>query len=459
MHPDPVNANVTDRSGGIRKRIPRTVVALGIVSLLTDAATEMIFPLLPVFVLALGSGAVALGVMEGAAESTASLLKLFSGVWSDKLHRRKPFVVVGYTLSTLARPFTALVTSAWQIVAVRMLDRTGKGIRTAPRDALIAATVDAGLRGKSFGFHRAMDHTGAVLGPLLALGALLLLTAGYGITDMNAALRWTFALSIVPGLGAVAVLVFFVREPAEGPHEAKPVSLSMKGFDANFKVYLVTVLLFTLGNSSDAFLLFRVEESLAKSGALRDVVSQLPLLGRLIQSFGDASAQRLATDVLFLPFVWAFFHVIKVLASTPLGALSDRIGRKPLILIGWGVYALVYAAFALLDRLPGPWQIPATLALFAVYALYYGFCEGAEKAFVADLVGSDRRGTAFGLYNFAVGLGALPASLAFGFIYNALGGDVAFGMGAVLAGISMVLLSTFVKEKPKSKYQNPNKFQ
>jgi MFS family permease len=437
-----------NRVNSNKGRIPRNVIVLGIVSLFTDASTEMMYPLIPIFVAALGSGAVILGVIEGVAETTAAILKLFSGIISDKLGKRKLLVAIGYSLSSLVRPFTGLVSSAWQIVFIRMFDRIGKGIRSAPRDALIASSVDNRIRGKAYGFHRAMDHAGAVVGPLLALFTIALLILGFGMKDTLLTLRWTFCLSIIPGIFAMVTVVFFVKEKVDTTSTGKPFKFSIKQFDKNFIAYLSIVFLFTLGNSSDAFLLFRVEEAIHKSGALFSMISNVPLLSDMITGFGDTPSQMKVVDILFLPLVWAFFHVIKVVFSTPLGALSDRIGRKLTINIGWGIYAFVYMSFALLDRLPGSWQIVATFVLFAIYAFFYAFSEGAEKALVADIVNTEVRGSAFGMYNFAVGLGALPASVIFGLLYNAFGATVAFSTGAVIACVSMLLLVLVVREQP-----------
>jgi MFS family permease len=430
-----------------KRKIPRNIVALGVVSLLTDTATEMIYPLIPLFVSALGSGAVILGVIEGVAETTASLLKLASGVVSDRLRKRKLLVAVGYTLSSAVRPLTGIVSAAWQIVLVRMTDRVGKGIRTAPRDALIAASADPDNRGRAFGFHRAMDHAGAVLGPLLAVACLTALVLGFGMRDAESVLRWTFGLSVIPGLLAVAAVWLLVRENTADSAGPGGRRFSFRGFDRNFKVYLAVLALFTLGNSSDAFLLFRVQEAVHRSGSLTAFVSGLPVIGDMVGRFGDAAGREKLVDILFLPLLWAFFHVIKVVFSTPLGGLSDRLGRRAVIRIGWGIYAFVYLCFAFLDRLPGNLQIAATLGLFAVYALFYAFTEGAEKALVADLAGPEMRGSAFGMYNFAIGLAALPASLLFGFLYQRFGAPAAFGTGAGLAFVSMLLLSVFVKER------------
>jgi MFS family permease len=439
-----------------KKSIPRVVVMLGIVSLLTDAASEMIYPLIPVFITALGSGAIILGVIEGIAETTASILKLITGIISDKTGKRKLFVLAGYTISSFIRPLTGLVTSAWEIILVRMFDRVGKGIRTAPRDALIATSTDESKRGKAFGFERAMDHTGAVAGPVLAIITLLILMHGFGIKDSVMALRWTFILAIIPGILAVLTTIFFVRESAPAIRGEKAFSFSFRSFDRNFRNYLLIMILFTLGNSSDAFLLFRVQEAIRKSGAVVRLVDSSPLLKNMISVFGDQNAQATVINILFLPLVWGFFHIIKALFSTPLGSLSDRAGRKIVISIGWGIYAFVYLSFAMLIFLSPDMQIVATFALFAVYALFYAFSEGAEKAFVADLVPEDKRGTAFGLFNFSIGLGALPASIVFGFLYSffdrmipGYGGTVAFGFGGGIAIISMLLLAIKIKEPSK----------
>jgi MFS family permease len=437
-------------------KIPKAVIMLGIVSLFTDAASEMIYPLIPVYVAALGSGAIILGIIEGIAETTAAMLKLVSGIISDKTGKRKILVLIGYSISSLLRPLTGVVSAAWQIVIIRMLDRVGKGIRTAPRDALIASSADESIRGKSFGFHRAMDHTGAVIGPILAIITLLLLFTVFGMRDPLLALRWTFIVAIIPGILAVLTIIFFVTERAPTGLSSKLFRFSVRDFDKNFRTYLLIMILFTLGNSSDAFLLFRVEESIQKSGAIINFVNGIGPLHRVVSNFGSEENQAMIINILFLPLIWAFFHIIKVIFSTPLGALSDRIGRKKVINIGWAIYAFVYISFALLVFLPANLQVVATFILFAVYALFYAFSEGAEKAFVADLVKEEYRGSAFGMFNFAIGLGALPASIIFGFLYSyfdkiipGYGGTVAFGFGGAIAVISMILLAVKVKENKK----------
>jgi MFS family permease len=345
------------------------------------------------------------------------------------------------------------VTSAWEIIIVRMLDRVGKGIRTAPRDALIASSVDESIRGKAYGFERAMDHVGAVVGPILAIVTLLVLFIGFGLKDSLSALKWTFILAIIPGILSVLILFIFVTEKVSKNPIGKSFTFSLKSFDKNFRNYLLVMILFTLGNSSDAFLLFRVEEAIQKSGSVVKLVNSIEPLRLMVLHFGDEAARIKIINILFLPLLWAFFHIIKAAFSTPLASLSDKIGRKKVINTGWAIYAFVYIAFAILVFLPVNIQIITAFMLFAIYALFYSFTEGTEKAFVADLVGEEKRGTAFGLFNFSIGLGALPASIIFGFLYSCFdkvipgyGGTVAFGFGGTIALISMILLALKVKE-------------
>jgi MFS family permease len=366
-------------------KLGRNVLALSAVSFLTDVSSEMIYPLLPVFLTTvLGANASFIGAIEGAAETTAALLKLASGWWSDRVRKRKPLVVLGYGIATFMRPLVAIAQSAVQVLLIRVADRVGKGIRNAPRDALIAESVDPSIRGKAFGFHRAADHAGGVLGPLIAFAML---------TYQWAPIRTVFWLAAIPGVLSFIVLVVFVREVErvhDSPVAASP-DLSLP-LGARFWRVLGVIFVFTLGNSTDAFLLLR--------------------------------ANQLGVAVALAPILWAALHVVKSLSSTPGGALSDRIGRRPTLIMGW---ALVYFGFA---RATTAWQ---AWALFAVYGVFFGLTEGAERALMADLVIPERRGTAFGWYNLAIGLGALPASLLFGWVWDRAGAPTAFLMGASLA--------------------------
>ena len=382
-------------------RLGRNVLVLAAVSFLTDASSEIIYPLLPIFLTTvLGTSAAAVGAIEGAAETTSALLKLASGWWSDRASRRKPLVVAGYALASLARPLVAVAQSAAQVLAIRLTDRVGKGIRGSPRDALIAESVDPAIRGRAFGFHRAADHAGAVVGPLIAFALL---------RWEQLPLRTVFLFAALPGVLSVIVLVLGVRETPRGARAATATKKAgVPSLDASlgraFWTFLASVLLFTLGNSTDAFLILR--------------------------------ANQLGVSVALVPILWAALHVVKSAASVPGGALSDRFGRKPLILAGWAVYAAVYIGFG---RATETWH---AWALFLAYGTFFGLTEGTQAALIADLVGQARRGTAYGWYYLAVGIGALPASVLFGLIWDRVSPRAAFDVGAGLAfAAALVLLA------------------
>jgi MFS family permease len=396
-----------ESDSGRRTPLGRNVTVLGAVSFLTDVATEMMYPLLPLFLSSgLGVNAGLIGAIEGAAESTAALLKLASGWWSDRVTRRKPLVVLGYGIASLVRPLVAIAQTAGQVFAIRLTDRIGKGIRSAPRDALIADSVPAEIRGRAFGFHSAADNAGAVLGPLIAFA--LLHWAGVE-------LRTVFWIAAIPGIAAMIALIVGVREEPRKPFSVKPPEVVEAGSVADmpresgetlgrrFRLYLVAVFLFTLGNSTDAFLLLR--------------------------------AQQLGVPIAMAPMLWALLNLVKAMLGTYGGALSDRIGRKRLILAGWLWYAMIYVLFA---RAKSEWH---AWALFAAYGLFYALTEGTQKALVADIVPRFKRGAAYGWYNLAIGLGALPASLVFGAVWLAKGAPAAFELGAAFAVAAAVAIA------------------
>lgn len=391
-----------------RPPLDRNVVVLGIASLLNDASSEMIFPLLPAFLTSvLGASPTVLGAIEGAADSVSSLLRLPAGWLSDRL-RRKPLIVGGYAMATFSRPLVALATAPLHVLLIRLLDRAGKGLRTAPRDALLADSTPAEDRGRAFGFHRSMDHAGAVVGPLLASGLFVWLGGSY---------RMLFVLASLPGLLAVLFTAGCVAEvpPRRMPPAAVAGSPSPqgRGLDRRFSLLVLAIVLFGLGNSSDAFLLLGLEQS--------------------------------GVSVAALPFLWAALHVVKVAGAYPLGRLSDRLGRVRIILAGWTYYACVYAGFGMATS-------PATLcSVFVAYGLFYGLTEGAERALVSDLVPAERRGFAFGLYNAAIGVTALPANLLAGALWQAYGRPAAFGFGALMAAIAaLVLVGERLTRRPAS---------
>jgi MFS family permease len=385
-------------SARARAYVPAGVWLLGATSLLTDVGTEAIYPLLPLFLVGtLGAGPIALGAIEGLAEATSSLLKLASGWLSDRSGARRPLVRAGYGLSSAVRPLIAIAGAPWHVLVLRFLDRAGKGIRTAPRDAMLSAMATPETRGRVFGFHRAMDHVGAILGPLAAVAFLHVAPGEY---------RTLFALTAIPSLAVIALLTRLPPDPpfVTAAGQAPPrVSLSeWRTLPPSFHRVLGIVLLFTLGNASDAFLLLRLND-----------------LG------ATASGVALA---------WAALHAVKAV-STPIGGLlSDRVGRRTMLAAGWGIYALVYAGFAVATTLE------ALIALFLVYGLYYGCVEGPEKALVAELVSVDRQGIGFGTYHAAVGLAALGSSVLFGVLWSMGGPALAFATGAALALIAALLL-------------------
>jgi MFS family permease len=372
------------------------VLWLSAASFLNDAASEMIYPLLPLFLTGtLGVGAAFVGVVEGVAESASSLLKLASGWLADRTGRRKAPTALGYAIAALGRPLIAVTSAGWQVLAVRLADRVGKGIRTAPRDALLAESVPAEQRGAAFGLHRAADHAGAVAGPLIA-SALLLAWPGD--------LRTVFALAIVPGLLTVGAVLWKVREaaPVSPAATAAPPLPRWSELGPTLPRYLAVLALFTLGNASDAFLLLRAAEA--------------------------------GVPVAAIPLLWSALHVSKAVFSVWGGRLSDRIGARRAIVAGWMVYAAVYAGFAVVGA---AWQV---WALFLVYGLYFGLTEAPEKALVAALAREGRRGSAFGAYHAAIGIAALPASVLFGVLWQVFGAHVAFSTGAAFALAAALLL-------------------
>ncbi|TSK05743.1 MAG: MFS transporter [Geobacter sp.] len=380
------------------KGITGNVLILGLVSFFTDVSSEMIYPLLPLFLTGvLGAGPVFLGAIEGVAESTASFLKLISGIVSDRVRSRKGLVLSGYAISSLMRPLIGSAGTPLTVLLIRTGDRVGKGIRTSPRDALIADSVEPSMRGKAYGFHRSMDHAGALVGPLIATFLL-----AYFISD----LRLLFWLAGIPGIAAVLLIIWKVQETRQVLQPRRRLHLTALP-PGPLRRYLLILFLFTLGNSSDAFLLL-------KAGAVGTPAYRLPLL-------------------------WAFFHLVKMLSAMPFGALSDRIGRKGVIVSGWLVYALSYFGFGFVGTEEGVWL------LFGIYGLFFGLTEGVEKAYLADMTDAPLRGSAFGWYHFTVGAGAFPASLLFGLLWQRFGSVAPFLYGACLAAVSSTLLLLLVQ--------------
>ena len=400
------------------RKLPRNVRVLAWCSLLNDTASEMVYPLLPVFLLqTLGGTTTALGVIEGVAESTASLLKLWSGQRSDRAARRRSFILIGYLLAVIARGLCAVASAPWHLFSLRTLDRVGKGVRTAPRDALIADSTDETNRGRAFGYHRAMDHLGAIIGPLLAF---------LWLTIWPQQLRALFLWTTIPGLGVVVILWLGLREeqpalpnaseerpsaggPSRAAHKIAAERPTNPGrgtirapLDRKFKTYLAALAIFSLGNSSDAFLLNRAHE--------------------------------LGVEKAWLPILWAALHVVKSYGNVLSGRIVDRWRARPMIIGGWFVYAIIYLLFAAAQT---SWQ---AWALFLGYGVFYALTEPAERALVVQLVGAESKGRAFGYFHWTIGIMALPASVLCGALYNWAGPWAAFGSGAALAFVAATLL-------------------
>ena len=407
-----------------RRPLARNVKALSAVSLFTDASSEMILPLLPLFLTqVLGASATMLGGIEGLADTVAAMLKLASGWWSDRVRRRKPLVMAGYGIASLVRPLMAFATHPWHVMAVRVSDRVGKGIRSSPRDALIADGTAPEDRGRAYGFHRAADNLGAVVGPVVAW-----LMLEQGKFDLRSVFLW----ASVPALVSVVVLFAFVRDvggrgdvaviqtegpspndaaaPTPAPHVgANLVAAEAVPMGDAFWRYLAVVFVFTLGCSTDAFLLLR--------------------------------ASQIGIAAPWIPILWAAHNLVRAIASTPGGRLSDRVGRRPPIIAGWAIYAAVYFLFAFASEAWHAW------ALLLAYGVYFGLVEGSEKALVADLVPAARRGVAFGWFNFVTGIAALPASLLFGLVWDRVSPLAAFSMGASLAAAAAIGLLVLVPKR------------
>ena len=390
--------------------LPRNVWVVTLTSFLTDISSEMLTNLLPLFLFnVLGAKTNVIGLIEGTAETTASVLKVFSGWLSDRLGQRKWLAVGGYALSAFSKPFLFFANSWGWVLGVRFGDRLGKGLRTAPRDALVADSIDEKQRGLAFGLHRAGDTAGAVVGLLVALGVVWFVQRA-DLTLERSTFHTLVLFSIIPAALAVIGLALGAREtpiPTDR-RAARAPSFSLAAFDARFKFFLFIVVLFTLGNSSDAFLILRAQ------------AAGLPVLGVL--------------------GMMITFNAVYTLVSGPAGALSDRVGRRRLIVGGWAVYGLIYLGFA---RVTVGWQ---AWALMAVYGIYYGLTEGVAKALVADLVPAEKRGTAYGLFNAAIGLTAFPASFIAGILWqgafgwNGFGPGAPFYFGAVIALLACALL-------------------
>ena len=387
--------------------LTRNIFILGLVSLFTDLSSQMVFPLIPLFLTTvLGVGACVVGIVEGAAETTASLFKVVSGYWSDKIKRRKPFVLFGYSLSTLTKPLFAFANVWFFVLFVRVIERIGKGLRTAPRDALVAESCDEAVMGKAYGFHRAMDGIGSILGATLAF--LLLPVLGY---------RNIFLFAFIPGIIAVFVILFVKEKKAfvkEEPQE-RPIKLSFKELPKNLRLFIIVSSIFALGHFGYAFLLLR-----AKNIGLADNMAIL---------------------------LYVLFYVVYTICIIPAGILSDKIGRKPVLVAGYLVFAIT--SFGLIYTS----NIHSILLFFAIYGIFYAMIDGVQRAFVVDLAPKHLKATALGTFHTAIGLVALPGGFIAGLLWDKIRPEATFLYGFILAIISMFLF-IFVNPARKNRYNS-----
>lgn len=390
--------NKSDEKKPMKFGLNRNVFFMGITSFLTDTASKMIYSVMPLFLMSLGASKTELSIIEGIAESTASVIKAVSGRFSDKIRKNKPFMIVGYAFTAILSPLFAIVTSPIHVLAIRFTERVGKGIRSAPRDSLIAASSDSNGRGKSFGFHKAMDNSGAIIGPLLASGILFLFPKQY---------RVVFIAAFLPAMIGLIALIKYVRESKEV--RAKSIeTFKLSDFPLKYYALLGIVVFFTLGNSTDALLLIKA---------------------------GD-----IGIKAALIPIVYMLTSVVSVLAAVPIGMLSDKIGRERLIIFGYLLYAAVYFGFGRTSS-----QM-ALVMLFALYGLYSASTDGIQKALVSDIVDKDKLGTGLGIYNSLVGITLLPASLIAGLLYDNVNNQAPFYFGSAMALAAAVLMLVFYRK-------------
>lgn len=374
----------------------RNVINTGFVSFLTDSSVKIIYSIMPMFLLSLGATKSSLALIEGIAESTASIFKVLSGFWSDKVGRNKPFMLVGYAFSAIILPLYAFVVSPMQVLVIRFAERVGKGIRTAPRDSLIAGSVTNGETGKSFGLQKAMDNSGAIFGPLVAFGLLIFFPGNY---------RLILLLAGIPALLALFVIAFGIKEVRKNKSELF-TKFHFSDFTPRFYFFLLIVFVFTMGNSTDALLMVKANE--------------------------------LGVKVAFIPLVYLVSSVVSVVMAVPLGILSDRLGKEKVLIGGFLIYTIVYFGFGIASG------IGTIVALFALYGLYSAATDGIQKAFIADMVDENKKGTAMGIYNALLGITLLPASLVAGLLYDKVDSRLPFYFGAVMAFLAAVLMIFFI---------------
>ncbi len=375
----------------------RNILFTGVTSFLTDTSVKMIYSVMPMFLLSLGASKTSLSLIEGIAESTAALVKTLSGFWSDKIGKNKPFMLIGYGIAALVIPLYSFVVSPMQVLYLRFIERFGKGIRTAPRDSLIAGSVTNGETGKSFGLQKAMDNSGAIVGPLAAFVLLIFFPNNY---------KLIFMLAGIPAILGVFTIIFGIKE-AKKSKESLFNKFHFKDFPRKYYLFLAVIFIFTLGNSTDALLMVKANE--------------------------------VGVKVAFIPLVYLITSIVAVLLAIPLGKLSDKIGKEKLLIAGFLIYAIVYYGFGITK------SVSTIVALFALYGLYSAATGGIQKAFVSDIIDKNKQGTGLGIYNALLGITLLPASLIAGLLYDKVNSSLPFYFGATTAAISALLMFFFAR--------------
>ncbi len=376
----------------------RNILFTGITSFLTDTSVKMVYSVMPMFLMSMGASKTSLSLIEGIAESTASLLKTISGFWSDKIGRNKPFMIIGYGLSALIMPLYAVVISPMQVLYLRFIERVGKGIRTAPRDSLVAGSVTNGETGKSFGLQKAMDNSGAIVGPLIAFALLSFFPNNYQLI---------FLLAGIPSFMAIFVIIFGIKE-AKKNKENLFKKFHFNDFPKKYYLFLIIIFIFTLGNSTDALLLVKANE--------------------------------VGVKVAFIPLVYLVTSIVSVLLAIPIGVLSDKIGKEKILIFGFLIYAIVYFGFGVTG------SISVIVALFALYGLYSAATDGIQKAFISDIIDENKKGTGLGIYNAMIGITLLPASLIAGILYDKVNSSIPFYFGTLTAIVSALLMLLFTRK-------------
>lgn len=381
--------------------LEKNVFFTGLTSFFTDTSIKMIYSVMPLFLLSLGASKTSISLIEGIAESTASLFKAFSGYWSDKIGKNKPFMMIGYGITALITPLYAIVKIPIQVLFLHFFERIGKGLRAAPRDSLISGSVPQNETGKNFGFHKAMDNSGAILGPLVAFLLLYFSPANY---------THIFLWATIPAILGVITIALFIKEAKLDKSESQP-KFHLKQLPKKFYLFLFIIFIFTLGNSADALLLVKTTET--------------------------------GINKAYIPFVYMIFNIVSVVLSVAFGKLSDKIGREKLIILGFFIYAIVYYLFGRFNN------IAIFIGLFVIYGVYSALTDGCQKALISDIVTKDLRGTGFGIYHAILGITLLPASLIAGLLYDKVNSNAPFYFGSIMALIATILMVIFTIHNKK----------